>query len=251
MRLAVCGMGKTGKVMMQYLLGNKTEELVLGINRDSSETVGMDIGDVMGIPVQNVPVVGMSNLCQHIAEKCVDGLIDFSHKSLSLQLLRELADFRELSMVICTTNYTDSEKVELHMLLHKFAGGVIYADTLSLGINVLRRFAAKEVKLLPGFQFDIVEKHIAAKPKPTSTAIKISEAVGRDTPIHSVRMGGYVGIHELTAADTYERLTITHESFTREAFARGAMLALRFLSGRRGVYSMDDVLQWMENGDHG
>ncbi len=251
MRVAVCGIGRAGKVMMHYLLENENTELVLGINRDSSATVGRDIGDVMGIPVQNVPVVGMKDLRRYIQEKRVEGLIDFSHKSLSLELLQTLEDFRELSLVICTTNYTDSENAKLQLLLSHFVGGVVYADTLSLGINLLRRFAAMEAKLLSGFQFDIVEKHIAAKPKPTATAKRIAEAIGRDTPIHSMRLGGYVGVHELTAADAYERLTITHESFTREAFARGAMIAMCFLKGRQGVYSMDDVLRWMENSAHG
>lgn len=50
----------------------------------------------------------------------------------------------------------------------------------------------------------------------------------------------------MTAANEIERLTVVHESFSREAFANGALIAAEFAQGKKGFYEMKDVISEME-----
>ena len=109
-------------------------------------------------------------------------------------------------------------------------------------------FVEKLSKILPEFDFEIVERHRRDKPRVTTTAKLISKVIDRgETPISSIRTGGYVGIHEVTAASEEERITIEHESFSRQAFAKGALMAAQFLYGKKGFYEMKDVIKNLES----
>ena len=63
-----------------------------------------------------------------------------------------------------------------------------------------------------------------------------------DIPINSVRAGGHIGIHEVMAAGENEEIVITHQSFSRRAFAEGAIRVARFISRRKGYFEMSDVI---------
>ena len=54
-------------------------------------------------------------------------------------------------------------------------------------------------------------------------------------------------MHEVTAANENERLTIVHESFSRDAFANGALMAARYILGKSGYHEMSDVIQELED----
>ena len=64
----------------------------------------------------------------------------------------------------------------------------------------------------------------------------------RIIPINAVRAGGYIGYHEVLIVGDNEAITITHESFSRKAFAEGAIRAAKFIKGKTGFYGMRDVL---------
>ena len=51
-----------------------------------------------------------------------------------------------------------------------------------------------------------------------------------------------MGLHEVMAVSEYERITIIHESFSRQAFASGAMIAANYLLTREGYFEMRDVV---------
>ncbi|MEM3722275.1 MAG: dihydrodipicolinate reductase C-terminal domain-containing protein, partial [Candidatus Bathyarchaeia archaeon] len=60
----------------------------------------------------------------------------------------------------------------------------------------------------------------------------------------SIRAGGIPGIHEVIIAGPYDMITISHISFSRNAFALGALRAVEWVMKQKqpGVYSMEDVL---------
>ncbi len=151
-------------------------------------------------------------------------------------------------MVICTTNFEGESQKKFDVLINKFKGGIVYAPNLTIGINLLMQFVAKISKILPDFDFEIIERHRKDKPRITTTARLISKSINRgETPISSIRVGGYVGIHEVVAASENERITIEHESFSRNAFANGAMTAANFIYDKDGYYEMQDVINELEN----
>jgi 4-hydroxy-tetrahydrodipicolinate reductase len=100
----------------------------------------------------------------------------------------------------------------------------------------------------PSFGAWIHESHHAAKKDaPSGTALALEQRLRRhgytaELPIASTRAGSIPGTHELGFDAPSETITLTHQARDRAAFARGALLAARWLQGRQGWYSMTDVL---------
>ena len=65
---------------------------------------------------------------------------------------------------------------------------------------------------------------------------------GHDVPITSIRTGHVPGRHDVCIDGAYEQVLISHEARSRRVFADGALRAALWLRGRRGVFTMDDVL---------
>ena len=128
--------------------------------------------------------------------------------------------------------------------------GVVFAPNVTLGINVLLAALRLVARALPSFDYHITETHHSKKYDiPSGTAKKLAAALedelpaGADVPIDAVRAGGYVGMHTVLLASDFERLSLTHESFSRRAFVEGALTAAEFIvNGRTGWYEMEDVL---------
>ena len=98
-----------------------------------------------------------------------------------------------------------------------------------------------------GYTFAIEEVHHASKlDAPSGTAISLGQAVEggaglTGVPISSNREGDETGVHVLVATSDTDRITLKHESFSRRAFAEGAVRAAEWLSARKGCYDLRDV----------
>ena len=105
----------------------------------------------------------------------------------------------------------------------------------------------KTAQLLPQFDYAITEKHHSRKVDVSATARKIADMLKgilkKPVSLNSIRAGGYVGLHEVMAVGEYERITLIHESFSRQAFANGALIAAQYIAGREGFYEMEDVVK--------
>lgn len=244
MKIAIMGLGRAGKVLVKKVLQSRQDELVCGICRKESGNKGKDIGMILEMPRQGIPVLDMDEFCSFTDTHDVDVIIDFSHKSASLKLA-EICAQKDIGLVVCTTDFNENEIDILKNSVRE--NSLIYAPNLTIGINLLMEFVERISKILPDFDFEIIERHMKGKPPVTTTAKRIASVIQRDdVPISSVRVGGYVGVHEVTAANENERLTIVHESFTRNAFASGALMAARYICGKSGYYEMKDVIYELE-----
>ncbi len=129
-------------------------------------------------------------------------------------------------------------------------GALLTAPNFSVGVAVFEQVLQAAAKLfagVPGFDAHMVETHhTAKKDAPSGTALKlargVSEALGRDLPITAVRVGSVPGTHELIFDAPFEQVRLVHEARDRRVFAEGALVAARWLIGRRGVFTMRDVL---------
>lgn len=246
MRIAVCGLGRAGQALIHKILGSGKDVLCCAVCRDGSEKEGLDIGTFLGMRNLDIPVVPISAAATELMQRNVEVVIDFSHKSMTLKMARICAD-QGISMVACTTNFGEEELMELKKEAGRSKKGVVYAPNLTIGINLLMEFVSRISKLLPDFDYAIIERHPKDKKKVTTTAKKIAGCIEKEyVPILAVRAGGYVGVHEVTAANENERLTIIHESFSREAFADGALLAAAYIVDKKGYYEMSDVIRQLE-----
>jgi len=127
---------------------------------------------------------------------------------------------------------------------------LLWSPNFSLGVNVLielARYAGTLMEQLKEFDAHIVETHHAKKKDaPSGTAVAIakaaSEGLKRGIPTTSVRTGSVPGTHELIFDGLYEQLSLTHVARDRRVFAEGALAAADWLVGKRGVFTMRDVL---------
>jgi 4-hydroxy-tetrahydrodipicolinate reductase len=69
-----------------------------------------------------------------------------------------------------------------------------------------------------------------------------SRARGAPIPITSVRTGSVPGTHELIFDAPFEQVRLVHEARDRRVFAEGALTAARWIVGREGIFTMDDVI---------
>jgi 4-hydroxy-tetrahydrodipicolinate reductase len=148
-----------------------------------------------------------------------------------------------------TTGWYD-ELPRLQALATELDGALFTAPNFSVGVAVFARIAERAATLLApltGFDAQLVETHHRAKkdaPSGTAAMLRdvIQPALGRELPVTSVRVGSVPGTHELILDAPFEQLRLTHEARDRRVFADGALLAARWLIGRRGVFSMTDLL---------
>lgn len=124
---------------------------------------------------------------------------------------------------------------------------VLQAANFSPGVTVLTHLAAQAARALPGFVVEIEETHhVHKKDTPSGTASRLADAVraaGVEPGIVSHRLGEVIGDHAVSFSSPGERLTLAHHAVHRQLFARGALLAARWLAGRpAGRYSMEQVL---------
>ena len=129
---------------------------------------------------------------------------------------------RGVPMVIGTSGF-DRERVDT--LARQHGVPAFHAPNFALGAVLMMRFAAEAAPHLP--RAEIVELHNEAKvDAPSGTAKATAEAMGTDPVIHSVRLPGLVAHQEVLFGGDGELLTIRHDTFSREAFAPGVLLAL-------------------------
>ena len=153
-------------------------------------------------------------------------------------------------IVVGTTGWYQSLP-EVTRVAKESGTGLLWAPNFSLGVNVLielARYAGTMMRSLEGFDAHIVETHHAAKKDaPSGTAMAMgkaaSDALDRPIPTTSVRTGSVPGTHELIFDGAFEQLSLTHVARDRRVFAEGALKAADWLIGKKGVFTMRDVLE--------
>jgi 4-hydroxy-tetrahydrodipicolinate reductase len=129
-------------------------------------------------------------------------------------------------------------------------GSMMYAANYSIGVHVMSRLVARAGELiaqLPGFDATLVElHHTAKKDAPSGTAgmlrDKFEASAGRTLPVTSVRVGSVPGTHSLIMDGAFEQIVVSHEARDRRVFAEGALIAAKWLVGRHGTFTLDDMI---------
>ena len=198
----------------------------------------------------NIDIVAKYDLGDPIepAMKNCDVVIDFSQADATNEICRTALHHRK-SLVIGTTGHSQ----EQHLMIENTAQSlpIVFASNFSVGVNVLFWLTRKAAELLGSdFNPEIIETHHKMKKDaPSGTARTLAEIVKRtrnldsQIPIQSIREGEVVGNHTITFTAPGERLELTHRASSREIFARGALRAAQWVTGKApGLYSMQDVL---------
>ncbi len=185
------------------------------------------------------------------AERCrgVDVAIDFSTAEATLATAPPLAALG-VSLVLGTTGWQDRE-AELREVVSRSAIGAVAAANFSLGANVLDALAESAGRLLHDAEtygaFIHEAHHVAKKDAPSGTALGLRRALerggyARPVDVSSTRAGFIPGTHTVGFDGPAETLTLVHTVRDRATFAHGALTAARWVSGKRGWFTMRDVL---------
>jgi 4-hydroxy-tetrahydrodipicolinate reductase len=185
------------------------------------------------------------------AERCrgIDVAIDFSTAEATLDSVPRLAA-QGVALVVGTTGWLARE-AELRDAVAKAGIGAVVAANFSLGANVLEALSESAGKLLAGAEsygaFVHEAHHAAKKDAPSGTALALRRALERGgyprgIDMASTRAGFIPGTHTVGFDAQAETLELRHTVRDRATFAHGALAAARFVRGRKGWFTMRDVL---------
>lgn len=244
MRIGVFGFGKTGKVIANEFLNDRLFTLEWVV-RKGQEKHHKYASRLLGYEFDEGEIFSVDDINDDFfMDRPVDALVDFSD-STGVYLYERAAQ-AGIPIISAISKY---EQKELD-LLKSFAEStaVLYSPNITLGINVLMVAAQILQKITPHADIEIVEEHFKGKTEVSGTAKKIANVLKLNVEehLHSIRVGGIVGRHEIIFGLPNQIIRLSHESISRAAFGQGAIFAVKFLIGKpAGMYSMETIIAEM------
>lgn len=191
----------------------------------------------------------------------VDICVDFSTPATVVQNIRASIQAKR-DIVVGTTGW-DEHLSEFRNSVKD--SGLLYSSNFSLGMNYFFRMIKRAAELMngaPEYDAYIHEVHHRQKvDSPSGTALRLANILmgeldrkteivsrlsdGKISPsalhVSSTRAGMVAGTHSVGFDSEADSIELTHTAKTRRGFALGALRAARWLQGRKGIYTMDDV----------
>ena len=256
------GVGRMGKTGIETVQASPQMVLTAAVDRPDSSLIGVDVGEVVGLGKLGIHIVG--DITQVLDS--FDVLIDFTHPTVTLQNIAVCAEAKK-AMVIGTTGFSSAERAQLDDASKIIP--IVFAANFSVGVNLCFSLVETAARVLGNdVDIEIIEAHHRDKvDAPSGTALRMGEvvadALGRDLAkvavygregqtgartreaigFATIRAGDVVGEHTVLFAAQGERIEITHKASSRMTFAKGAVRAARWVSGKpAGLYDMQDVL---------
>ncbi|RKR07128.1 dihydrodipicolinate reductase [Maribacter vaceletii] len=230
MRIALFGYGRMGKMIEQAAL-NRNHTIVAKIDIDTKE----------------------------IDFSSFDVAIDFSMPTAAYGNITKCLE-NNIPIISGTTGWLENYENAVALCKEK-EGAFIYASNFSLGVNVffeLNEYLAKMMKSLKQYNVSMEEIHHTQKlDAPSGTAITLAEGVINNSdytkwkldesgtnqiPITAKRIEAVPGTHTVFYDSEIDSIEIKHTAHNREGFALGAVIAAEWIIGKKGIFTMKDVL---------
>ncbi len=192
--------------------------------------------------------------------QAADVAIEFTRPDAAFEHVT--ASFEAGVPVVCGTTGWNEHFEEAKELCNRHQGALLQASNFSIGVNIFFSVNKKLAALMqrqPEYDVAIEEiHHTQKKDAPSGTAITIAEQIiqeidrkkawklDADAPdmlsIVAVREDNVPGTHTVTYNSAVDSIELSHTAHNRTGFASGAVLAAEFLKGKKGVFTMNDVL---------
>lgn len=193
-----------------------------------------------------------------------DVAIEFSRPEHAVDNMR-MCLAHGVPVVVGTTGWYDKLN-EVRAMMSEHNGALLWASNFSIGVNLffrLNKYCTQLMDSQAAYTARLDEiHHIHKLDAPSGTAITLARDIDLASqrytgwaldpatppvtpgplPIHSERTGEVPGTHSITWQSPEDRISITHEAFGRQGFATGAVVAAEWIKGRKGLFTMDDVL---------
>jgi 4-hydroxy-tetrahydrodipicolinate reductase len=236
MKIALIGYGKMGKTIEKLAI-QEGHEIVLKINQEH----------INDLTIENL--------------RKADVAIEFSTPQTVIKNV--LLCFEAGTPVVIGTTSWNEYKKEIEDTCISVGGAMLAASNFSLGVNLFFALNSKLAQMMAKYhqyKISVTEIHHTAKlDAPSGTAITIAEEILHQNnnyknwenkvfteddilSIQSIREPDVPGTHEIKYSSNEDIIEIKHTAINREGFASGAIMAAKWLVGKKGIYTMHDVL---------
>lgn len=237
MKIVLIGYGKMGKEIERIALG-----------RGHSIVAKIDLGNQAELTL--------------LTANEVDVAIEFSNPASAYSNI--LTCIQKQIPVVCGTTGWLEKKAEVETLTKENNSTFFYASNYSIGVNLFFRLNKMLANLMaPHEEYGIHTNeihHLEKKDSPSGTAITVAEGIieaygakdkwvnneipaANEVAIWSQRESTIPGTHTVKYISKVDQIEITHEAFSREGFALGAVIAAEWVQDKKGVLGMDDMLK--------
>ncbi|MEY3425597.1 MAG: 4-hydroxy-tetrahydrodipicolinate reductase [Bacteroidota bacterium] len=238
MNIALIGYGKMGKVI---------------------EEIALERGHTIVAKISSELLLSDADLSH------VDVAIEFSKPDLAVEHIHACLKL-QIPIIVGTTGWSDRLE-EVERAVNQTKGSLLYASNFSIGVNIFFEINKRLAQLMsgqPGYSACMEEIHHLQKlDAPSGTAITLANAILENNPdygswvlgeekvphtnigqlgVTSYRKPDVPGTHTIHYSSSVDTLTISHEAHNRNGFAIGAVIAAEWLFGKKGIYTMNDVL---------
>ena len=231
MKIALLGYGRMGKAI-EVIAQERGHEIVATIDKDNPN----DVFDHADVAINfSIPAAAVANITHAIKQGVP---------------------------VVCGTTGWLEHKVEIETLCEEKKGAFLYASNFSLGVNILFAFNKKLAQTMGQYnqyKASMEEIHHTGKlDAPSGTAITLAEGIlphtkqqawklaeeanKNDLAITAKREPNVPGTHTVNYISETDTISIEHIAHNRDGFALGAVMAAEWIVGKRGIFSMQDVL---------
>lgn len=201
--------------------------------------------------------------------------IEFSTPATALNNIYRCFDMN--IPVVCGTTAWYQHLDEVKSRCENENQALFYAPNFSIGMNIMFMLNKQLAKLSENYNYRLSlteTHHIHKLDKPSGTAVKLAEdiienndnykswelnqltidnlqltsnneqlTISKVLPVEAIREGDVFGIHEVKAESDCDIIQLRHEAFSRKGFATGAVIAAEFLLGKKGIFTMENLLK--------
>lgn len=194
--------------------------------------------------------------------KTADVAIEFTSPAVVTENIMKLMDLG-VPVVTGTTGWM-KKLPEIQRYCEESNGSLFYASNFSIGVNLffaVNKYLAKLMSQYPEYMISAEETHHTQKiDAPSGTAISMLEDILKENdfysgwkltgenpspdeiPVEAHRLEGVTGTHIVNYTSPIDTISLKHEAFNREGFAMGALMAAVWLKGKKGIFTMNDLL---------
>lgn len=236
MNISLIGYGKMGKAIEETAVG-RGHNIVLKINDEN-----------------------LQDFTKENTSKA-DVAIEFTSPHSAFDNIKKVLGYG-VPVVCGSTGWTERIE-EINRYCKEQNGAFLYASNFSVGVNIFFELNKKLAALMaphPEYAISMEEiHHTQKKDAPSGTAITLAEQVLAQAthktrwineqsndpallPIISTREDPAPGTHSIKYASPIDDIEIIHTAHNRQGFALGAVLAAEFIKGKKGIFSMKEVL---------
>ena len=243
--------GRLGRIVCGMICASDDMELVGAVVSPYGDNVGRELHPgVFGI----VP----ADISEVLAG--ADVYVDLTSPQAAAEIIADILG-SGVNIVLGTTAVPADVISDMEGCIRRNGTSAVISANFAVGVNVFWSVAERMSEMLRGFQIDITETHRAGKvDSPSGTAMEtlrlIRNATGIDGAVYgdgtdgdgicvqSVRIGDVVGDHTVMFTGRTERLELTHNAISREAFADGCLACIRWIHGKKDgrIHGMREVL---------